>query len=70
MGIPYHLGYLYAGQEAIVRTRQAIMSQLQFGIGVLRLYIVTLLFNFMWGTSCEMLGWMTHKLNSRLLDKY
>ena len=60
-GIPDHLGNLYTGQEAIVRTRQGKMSQLQFGIGVLQLYIVTLLFNFMWSTSCECWdGWLTN----------
>ena len=31
-----------------------------------RLYIVTLL-TYMQSTSCEMLGWMKHKLESRLL---
>ena len=32
-----------------------------------RLYIVPLLFTSMQSTSCEMLGWMNHKLESRLL---
>ena len=31
-----------------------------------RLYIVTLLINYMQSTSCEMPGWMKHKLESRL----
>ena len=31
-----------------------------------RLYIVTLLINFMQCTSCKMLDWMKHKLESRL----
>ena len=32
-GIPDHLGNLYAGQEAIFRTRHGTMSQFQIGIG-------------------------------------
>ena len=31
-----------------------------------RIYIVTLLLTYMQSTSCEMSGWMNHKLESRL----
>ena len=40
----------------------------KLGKGMLRLYIVTL-FTYMHSTSCEMLGWVTHKLESRLLGE-
>ena len=47
MGIPDHLTcllkYLYAGQEATVRTGHGTTDWFQIGKGVLRLYIVTLL---------------------------
>ena len=33
------------------------------------LYIVTLHLTYMQNTSCEMLGWMKHKLESRLLEE-
>ena len=47
MGTPDHLTcllrYLYAGQEATVRTGHGTTDWFQIGKGVLRLYIVTLL---------------------------
>ena len=58
MGIPDHLtcllGILYAGQEATVRTGRGTMDWFPA-------YLI-----YMQGTSCEMLGWMKHKLESRL----
>ena len=49
MGIPDHLTCLlrnlYADQEAIVRTGHGTTDWFQIGKGVLRLYIVTCLFN-------------------------
>ena len=73
MGIPDHLTCLlrnlYAGQEATVTTGHGTMDWLKIGKGVMsRLYIVTLIISItsMQSTSCEMLGWMKHKLESRL----
>ena len=57
MGIPEHLTCLlrnlYAGQEATVRTGHGTTDWFQIGKGVHH-------------TSWEMLGWMNHKLESRL----
>ena len=71
MGIPDHLTcllrYLYAGQGATVRTRHGTMDWFQIGKGVCQGCILSsCLFNFMQSTSREMLGWMKHKLESRL----
>ena len=58
---------LYAGQEATVRTGHGTMDWFQTGKGVLEGYILSpCLFNFIQSTSWEMLGWMMHKLESRL----
>ena len=82
MGIPDHLTCLlrnlYAGQEATVRTRHGTMDSFQIGKGVPQGCILSpCLFNFYaevkcrvhQSTSCEMLGWMKHKLESRLLEQ-
>ena len=80
MGIPDHLACLlrnlYAGQEKIVRTGHGTTDWFQIGKGVCQGYILSpWLFNFfkffayltyMQSTSWEMLGWMKHKLESRL----
>ena len=71
MGIPDHLtcnlGNLYAGQEATVRTGHGTMDWFQIGKGIQQCCILSpcLLKN----TSWEMLGWMEHKLESRLLGE-
>ena len=67
MGIPDHLTCLlrnpYAGQEATVRTRCGTTDRFQIGKGVRQGCILSpCLFNL----SCEMPGWMKHKLESRL----
>ena len=73
MGIPDYLTYLlrnlYAGQEATVRARQGTTNWLQIRKGVLQGCILSpCLFNlYTQSTSCEMPGWMKHKLESRLL---
>ena len=60
---------LYAGQEATVRTGHGIMDWLQIGKGVHQGCILSpCLFN-MQRTSCEMLGWTKHELESRLLGQ-
>ena len=59
---------LYADQEATVRTGHETMDWYQIGKGVHQGCILsTYLFNYMQNTSCEMLGWMKLKRESRLL---
>ena len=71
MGIPDHLTCflrnLYAGQEATVRTRHRRMDWFQIGKGVQGCILSPCSLIYMQSTSCEMLGWMNHKLESRLL---
>ena len=58
---------LYAGQEATVRTGHGTIDLFQIGKGVHQGYILLpCLFK---STSCEMLGWMKHRLESRLLGE-
>ena len=78
-GKPDHLTCLlrnlYVGQEATVRTEHGTTDWFQIGKGVPQGCILSpCLFNFYaevkcrvhQSTSCEMLGWMKHKLESRL----
>ena len=71
-GIANHLTCLlwnlYTGQEATVRTRHGTTEWFQIGKGVYRqgCILPPSLFNLYAETSCEMLGWMKHKLESRL----
>ena len=59
---------LYAGQEATVRAGHGTTYWFQIEKGVRQGCILSLcLFNFY--ASCEMLGWMKHKLISRLLGE-
>ena len=72
MGIPDHLTCLLRnlnpGQEAIVRTRHGTTDLFQIGKGVCQGCILSpCLFNLY--ASCKMLGWMKHKLESRLLGE-
>ena len=74
MGIPDHLPCLlrnlYTGKEATVRTRHGTTDWFQIGKGVRQGCILSpCLFNYMQITSCEMLGWMKHKLASSLLGE-
>ena len=66
MGIPDHitclLRNLYAGQEATVRTRHETMDWFKIGKEVCHPAYLT----YMQSASYKMLGWMTHKLDSRL----
>ena len=71
MGIPDHLACLlrnlYAGQEGTVRTRHRTTDWFQIGKGVRQGCILSsCLLTYMQSTSWEMLGWMKHKLESRL----
>ena len=59
---------LYEGQEATVRTGHGTTDWFQIGKGVRQgciLYPAYL--TYMQSTSCEMPGWMKHRLESRLL---
>ena len=72
MGIPDHLtcllSNLYAGQEAIVRTGHRTIDWFQIGKRTLQSYILSpACLTYMQSTSWEMLDWMKHKLESRLL---
>ena len=71
MGIPDHLtclrGNFYAGQEETVRTGHGTTDRFQIGKGVCQGCILSPTdLTYMQSTSCEMLGWMKHKLESRL----
>ena len=59
---------LYAGQEAIVRTRHGTTDWFKIGKGVHQDCILSpCLFNVHAEYTCKMLSWMTHKLELRLL---
>ena len=71
MGIPDHLTCLlrnlYASQLTTVRTGQGTTDRFQVGKGVCQGCVLSpYLFNLMQSASCERLGWMKHKLESRL----
>ena len=71
MGIPDHLTCLlrnlYTDQEATVRTGHGTIDWFQIGKGGGQGYILShCLLTYMQSTSCEMLGWMKHKVESRL----
>ena len=71
MGIPDHLTCLlrnlYTGQKATVRTGQGTTDWFQTEKGVRQGCILSpYLFNSVQNTSLEMLGWIKHKLESRL----
>ena len=74
MGIPDHLNCLlrnlYTGQEATVRTGHETTDWLQIGKGVCQGCILSPAYlTYMQIISCEMPGWMKHKLGSRLLGE-
>ena len=71
MGMPDHLNCLlrnlYAGQEATVRTGHGKLDWFQIGNGVCQGCILSpCLFNLYAEYIMRMLGWMKHKLESRL----
>ena len=70
MGIPDHLTCLlrnlYIGQEETVRTGHGTTDWSQVGKHVKVVYCNPTYLTYMQSTSCEMLGWMKHKLGSRL----
>ena len=74
MGAPDHLTCLlrnlYVGQEAIVRTRHDMEQLTGSKLGkeyIEAVYCHPAYLTYMQTTSCEMPGWMKHKLESRLL---
>ena len=77
MGIPDYLTCflrnLYAGQEATVGIRHGTMTDSKLGKECMsRLYIAYFHLahlTYMQSTSCEMLGWIKHKLESRLPEE-
>ena len=74
MGLPDHLicllRNLYAGQEATGRNGHGTTDWFQIGKGVCQGYILSPCYlTYMQSTSCEMLGWMKHKLESILLGE-
>ena len=70
-GIPDHLTCLprnlYVGQEATVRTGHGTTDWFQIGKGVCQgcILLPWLFTLYMQSTSCEMLDWIKHKLQSR-----
>ena len=71
MGIPDHLTCLmrnlYAGQGATVRTGHGTTGWLQIGKDYIKtVYCYPAYLTYMQSTSCKTLGWMKHKLKSRL----
>ena len=70
MGVPDHLTCLlkpYAGQEATVRTGHGTTDWLKIGRGVRQGCILSpCLFKLYAEYIMQMLGWMNHKLESRL----
>ena len=71
MRIPDHLTgllrNLYVGQEAAVITGHGITDWFQTGKeNIKAVYCHPTYLTYLQSTSCEMLGWMKHKLESRL----
>ena len=70
MGIPDHLTCLmrnlYTGQEATVRLDMEQQTGSKLGKKYVKaIYCHPAYLTYMQNTSCEMLGWMKHKLESR-----
>ena len=69
VGIPDHLTCLlknlYVDQEATVRTGHGTTDCSKSG----KEYVKAVYLTYMQSTSCEMLGWMKHKLELRLLEE-
>ena len=74
MGIPDHLTFLlrklYADEEATVRTGHGTTDWFQIGKEYIKaVYCHPAYLTYMQSKSREMLGWMKHKLESRLLGE-
>ena len=57
---------LYGGREAIVKTGRGTMDWFKIGKGVQGCILSPTYLTYMQSTTCKMLGWMNHKLKSRL----
>ena len=68
IGISDHLlRNLYAGQEATVRTKHGTTDWFQIGKKYVKVvYCQPAYLTYMQSTPCKLLGWMKHKLESRL----
>ena len=74
MGIPDHLTCLLrnlnTGQEATVRPGHGTTDSFQMGKEYVKaVYCHPAYLTYMQSTSCEVLGWMKHKLKSTLLEE-
>ena len=74
LGIPDYLTCLlrnlYAGQEARARTEHGTMDGSKLGKQYIKaVYCHLAYLTYMQSTSCETLGWIKHKLESRLLEE-
>ena len=73
MGIPDHCIYilrnLHAGQEATVRTLHGKTNWLKMRKEYKAVHSHPVYLTYMQNTSCKMLGWMNHKLESRLPEE-
>ena len=58
---------LYAGQEATVRTGHGTADWFQMGKESIKAVCHLAYLTYMQSISCEMLDWMKHKLESKLL---
>ena len=75
MEIPDHLTFLlrnlYADQAATVRTGHGTAGWFQIGKEYVKaVYCHPFYLSYMQSASCEILGWMKHKLESRRQEKY
>ena len=74
MGIADHLTFLlrnlYAGQETTGRTGYGKAGWFQIGKGYIKaVYCHPAYLTYMQSTSCEMPGWLKHKMESRFLGE-
>ena len=60
---------MYVGQEATVRTMYGTTDWLRIGKGVQQALLLLLCLTYTQSTLCKMLGWMSYKLESRLLGE-
>ena len=69
MGVPEHLTCLqrkvYVSQEATVKTGLGTTDWFKLGKEYKSIYCHPAYLTYRQSTSCEMLGWMNHKLESR-----
>ena len=65
------MGNLYAGQEATVTIGHGTTDWFQIEKEYIKaVYCHPAHLTYLQNTSCKMLGWMKHMLESRLLEKY